>query len=380
MADKRDYYESLGLQKGASDDEIKKAYRKLAKQYHPDLHPGDKAAEERFKEIGEAYEVLSDPETKARYDQFGHAAFDPSAGYGGAGFSGGFDDFGDILSSIFGGFTGGFGGGGGRRNGPRQGDSVRTRATVTFEEAAFGVKRDIVVSRIEDCDDCGGSGAAAGSSPETCQTCHGTGTVQTQQRTPFGVMSSTSPCRACNGTGKIIRTPCDRCKGKGKIRRQRTISVNIPAGIDDGQTISLRGQGHVGLNGGPAGDLLVTVTVAPHPLFEREGTTVLYAMPISFVQAALGAELEVPTLEGKVKMTIPEGTETGTTFTLRGKGIQRLSGSGRGDQLVTVNIETPRNLSKEQKELLLQFDKAGGGSEGVKKSKKKSKFFRDHLD
>ena len=374
MAEKRDYYESLGLQKGASDEEIKKAYRKLAKQYHPDIHPGDKSAEEKFKEIGEAYEVLSDPQKKAKYDQFGHAAFDPNAGFGGgSGFSGGFDDLGDILGSIFGGGFGGFGGTSSRRNGPMKGESVRAHVTITFEEAAFGCGKDIMITRIEDCDDCGGTGAALGSSTDVCPECHGSGSVQTQQRTPFGVMSSTSTCRSCGGTGKIIKNPCTRCNGKGKLRRQRTISVNIPAGIDDGQTISLRGQGHAGLNGGPAGDVLITVSVAPHAQFEREGTSVLYVMPISFVQAALGAEVEVPTLDGKVKYSIPEGTQTGTTFRLRGKGIPRLNGSGRGDQFVTVNIETPRNLTKEQKEILMEFGEAIGSGSGVRTAKPKKK-------
>lgn len=376
-AEKRDYYESLGLQKGASDEEIKKAYRRLAKQYHPDLHPGDKAAEEKFKEIGEAYEVLSDPDKKARYDQYGHAAFDPNAGYGGGGAGfGGFGDFGDlgdILGNIFGrGFTGDFGGG--TRNGPRRGEPLRARLSISFEEAAFGCKKDITFTRIEDCDDCGGSGCAKGTTTDTCPDCGGRGTVQTQQRTPFGVMATTTACRKCGGTGKIIKSPCPRCGGKGKLRRQRTLSVNIPAGIDDGQTVSLRGQGHAGMNGGPAGDLLITVSVKAHPLFERDGSSVLMEMPISFVQAALGAEVEVPTLDGKVNLTIPEGTQTGSTFRLRGKGIPRVGGSVRGDQYVTVNIETPKNLTKEQKELLRQFDEAadsGGGLFGRSKKKKK---------
>jgi len=375
MAEKRDYYEVLGLQKGASDDDIKKSYRKLAKQYHPDLHPGDKECEEKFKEASEAYEILSDPDKKAKYDQFGHAAFDPSAGFNGGGFGGGFGDFGDlgdILGNIFGGGFGGFGGGGAqRRNAPQKGESVRVRLSVTFEEAAFGCKREINVPRIEDCEDCKGTGCKPGTSPETCPDCKGAGTVRTQQRTPFGVMASTTECRRCGGTGKLIKEPCPKCSGKGKVRRTRTISVNIPAGIDDGQTISLRGQGHVGLNGGPMGDLLITVSVKAHPLFERDGASVLFEMPISFAQAALGAEVEVPTLDGKVKYTIPEGTQTGTTFRLRGKGIPYLNGSNRGDQYVTVFIETPKNLTKEQKDLLRQFAESTGEGEGVKKKKKK---------
>ena len=372
---KRDYYESLGLQKGASDEEIKKAYRKLAKQYHPDLHPGDKAAEEKFKEIGEAYAVLSDPEKKAKYDQFGHAAFDPNAGYGG--FGGGFGDFGDlgdILGNIFGGGFG-FGGGGTRRNGPQRGGSVRASLVIDFEEAAFGCAKEITVTRIENCDDCQGSGCAPGSTPEVCPECKGSGSVRTQQRTAFGVMSSTAPCRRCGGTGKIIHQPCTTCEGKGKLRRQRRISVNIPAGIDDGQTISLRGQGHAGDNGGGAGDLLVTVGVKPHPLFERDGANVLLELPISFVQAALGAEVEVPTLDGKVKYTIPEGTQTGTTFRLRGKGIPRLNYGGRGDQFVTVGIVTPKNLSREQKDLLRQFAQASDRGERAKENEDPGGFF-----
>jgi molecular chaperone DnaJ len=369
MADKRDYYEVLGLSKGASDDEIKKAYRKMAKQYHPDLHPGDKECEERFKEIGEAYEVLSDPDKKAKYDQYGHAAFDPNAGFGGggAGFGGGFDDLGDILGSIFGGGFGGFGGGGSaRRNGPQRGENLRISLSITFEEAAFGCSKELTVPRIEDCDDCHGSGCAAGTTPEVCPDCNGTGSVRTQQRTPFGVMSATAPCRKCNGTGKIIHQPCPTCAGKGKVRKSRKISVNIPAGIDDGQTISLRGQGHSGLNGGGAGDLLITVSVKAHPLFERNGADVLFEMPISFVQATLGAEVEVPTLDGKVKYTVPEGTQTGTVFRLRDKGIPYLHGNSRGDEYVTVYIVTPKNLSKEQKDLLRSFGESTGEADGVK--------------
>ena len=371
MAEKRDYYEVLGLSKGASDDEIKKAYRKLAKDNHPDLHPGDKACEERFKEIGEAYEVLSDPDKKARYDQYGHAAFDPNSGFGGGfGGFGDFGDLGDILGNIFGGF-GGFGGSTRQqRNAPQRGESLRVRLAISFEEAAFGCSKEITVPRIEDCDDCGGTGCKPGTSPETCPDCGGAGEVRVQQRTPFGVMASTTPCRRCGGTGKLVKDPCPSCGGKGKVRKQRTISVNIPAGIDDGQTISLRGQGHAGANGGPKGDLLITVSVKAHPLFERDGSSILFEMPISFVQAALGAEVEVPTLDGKVKYTIPEGTQTGTTFRLRGKGIPYLNGSGRGDQYVTVNIETPKNLNKEQKELLRKFGEATGGGDGVKGKKK----------
>lgn len=376
MAEKRDYYEVLGLSKGASDDDIKKAYRKLAKQYHPDLHPGDKACEEKFKEIGEAYEVLSDPDKKAKYDQFGHAAFDPNAGFGGGagggaggGFGGfgGFDDLGDILGNIFGGGFGGFSTASAQqRNGPQRGENLHIRLSITFEEAAFGCTKELNIPRIEDCDACHGTGCAEGTTPEVCPDCRGTGTVRTQQRTPFGVMASTQPCRRCGGTGRIIHQPCPTCSGKGKVKKQRRISVNIPAGIDDGQTVSMRGQGHAGTNGGPAGDLLVTVSVKAHALFERDGSSILFEMPISFVQAALGAEVEVPTLDGKVKYTIPEGTQTGTVFRLRGKGVPYLNSSGRGDQFVTVNITTPKTLTREQKDLLRQYGEATGECEGVK--------------
>lgn len=378
MADqKRDYYEVLGVEKTASDAELKKAYRKLAKENHPDLHPNDKACEERFKEANEAYEILSDPDKRAKYDQFGHAAFDPNAGAGGAGFGGG---FGDIFSDIFGG--GGFGdifGGGGRRNGPQRGESIRTGITVTFEEAAFGCTKELNITRVESCDTCEGTGCANGTTPEVCSNCGGSGMVRSQQRTPFGVFATNTACPKCGGSGKIIHQPCSSCGGSGNLRKQRKISVNIPAGIDNGQTISLRGQGHAGVNGGPPGDLLVTVGVKPHPDFQREDTAVLYSMPISFVEAALGAEVEVPTLDGKVKYNIPEGTQTGTVFRLRNKGIPHLRGNGRGDQFVTVNIVTPTKLTDEQKELLRKFAELTGTAEPSKlkgifeKKKKKNK-------
>ena len=364
MAEKRDYYEVLGLQKGATADEIKKAYRKLAKENHPDLHPGDKACEERFKEVNEAYEVLSDDDKRAKYDQYGHAAFDPSAGFGGgAGFGGfgGFSDFGD-LGDIFGDIFG-FGGGASRNpNAPRKGDNIRVQLNVSFEEAAFGCKKEVTVGRVEQCPDCKGNGCAPGTTPEVCPDCKGTGSVRTTQRTPFGMAQSTAPCSKCRGTGKIIHQPCPTCRGMGNIRKQHKISVSVPAGIDDGQTISLRGQGNAGVNGGPAGDLLVTVLVQPHARFEREGASVLLNQDISFATAALGSEIEVPTLDGKVKLNIPEGTQTGTTFRLKGKGIPGLNGRARGDQYVTVYIETPRNLNREQKEALRKFSDTLGES------------------
>ena len=354
---KRDYYEVLGVSRGASEDEIKKAYKKMARKYHPDLNPGDKTAEEKFKEVNEAYEVLSDADKKARYDQYGHAGVDPNFGAGG--FGGGFDgsfDFGD-LGDIFGSFFGG-GFGGGRRtnpNAPQRGESIRMSIAISFEEAAFGCEKAVTVERYETCDTCHGNGCAPGTSPEVCPDCHGTGTVQVRRQTPMGVFATSSPCPKCGGKGRIIHQPCKDCRGSGMVRKKKTIQASIPAGIDNGQTISIRGQGNAGKNGGPAGDLLITITVRPHELFRREGTSVLCEAPITFTQAVLGAELEIPTIDGKVKYTIPEGTQTGTVFRLKGKGIPVLNGRGRGDQYVTVIIETPRNLNREQKDALRKF-------------------------
>ena len=375
---KRDYYEVLGVSKGASEDEIKKAYKKMARKYHPDLNPGDKSAEEKFKEVNEAYEVLSDANKKARYDQYGHAGVDPNFGAGGfgGGFDGGFDfsDLGDIFGSFFG---GGFGGG--RRtnpNAPQRGESIRLAVTISFEEAAFGCEKEVTVERYETCDTCHGNGCAPGTSPEVCPDCHGTGTVQVRRQTPMGVFATSSPCPKCGGKGRIIHQPCKDCRGSGMMRKRRTIQASIPAGIDNGQTISIRGQGNAGRNGGPAGDLLITITVRPHELFRREGTSVLCEAPITFTQAVLGAELEIPTIDGKVKYTLPEGTQSGTTFRLKGKGIPSINGRGRGDQYVTVYIETPRNLNKEQKEALKKFaaamgeDEASGQKPFFKKFKK----------
>ena len=368
MAEKRDYYEVLGLQKGASEDEIKKAFRQLAKKYHPDLNPGDKEAEAKFKEVNEAYEVLSDDDKRAKYDQYGHAAFDPSAGFGGgAGFGGfgGFSDFGD-LGDIFGDIFG-FGGGASRNpNAPRKGDNIRVQLNVSFEEAAFGCKKEVTVGRVEQCPDCKGNGCAPGTTPEVCPDCKGTGSVRTTQRTPFGMAQSTAPCSKCRGTGKIIHQPCPTCRGMGNIRKQHKISVSVPAGIDDGQTISLRGQGNFGANGGPQGDMLVTIIVRPHARFERDGSSVLLEQEISYAQAALGAEIEVPTLDGKVKLTIPEGTQPDAVFRMRGKGIPYLRGSGRGDQFVTIRIAVPKNLTSAQKELLRQFAATTGEADTLK--------------
>ena len=373
---KRDYYEVLGVSRGASEDEIKKAYKKMARKYHPDLNPGDKTAEEKFKEVNEAYEVLSDADKKARYDQYGHAGVDPNFGAGG--FGGGFDgsfDFGD-LGDIFGSFFGG-GFGGGRRtnpNAPQRGESIRMSIAISFEEAAFGCEKAVTVERYETCDTCHGNGCAPGTSPEVCPDCHGTGTVQVRRQTPMGVFATSSPCPKCGGKGRIIHQPCKDCRGSGMVRKKKTIQASIPAGIDNGQTISIRGQGNAGKNGGPAGDLLITITVRPHELFRREGTSVLCEAPITFTQAVLGAELEIPTIDGKVKYTLPEGTQSGTTFRLKGKGIPSINGRGRGDQYVTVYIETPKNLNKEQKEALKKFAETMGESNYEEQKKFYKKF------
>ena len=373
---KRDYYEVLGVSRGASEDEIKKAYKKMARKYHPDLNPGDKTAEEKFKEVNEAYEVLSDADKKARYDQYGHAGVDPNFGAGG--FGGGFDgsfDFGD-LGDIFGSFFGG-GFGGGRRtnpNAPQRGESIRMSIAISFEEAAFGCEKAVTVERYETCDTCHGNGCAPGTSPEVCPDCHGTGTVQVRRQTPMGVFATSSPCPKCGGKGRIIHQPCKDCRGSGMVRKKKTIQASIPAGIDNGQTISIRGQGNAGKNGGPAGDLLITITVRPHELFRREGTSVLCEAPITFTQAVLGAELEIPTIDGKVKYDLPEGTQSGTTFRLKGKGIPERNGRGRGDQYVTVYIETPRNLNREQKEALKKFAESVGDNNYEERKKFFKKF------
>ncbi len=377
MAEKRDYYEVLGIQKGASDDEIKKAYRGLAKKYHPDMNPGDKEAEAKFKEVGEAYEVLSDPQKRSRYDQFGHAGVDPSygagAGAGGGGFyrnySGGdFDNLGDIFGDLFG---QGFGFGGSTRaknpNGPIRGNDTGVRIQLTFLEAAKGCRREIPIQRLEKCDTCGGTGAKKGTSPETCPECHGTGQTRVQQRSPFGVIQTVKACSRCSGKGKIIREPCPDCGGMGRIRHNRKITVDIPAGIDDGQTFVVRGQGDNGVNGGPTGDLNVTVAVKADPLFQRDNFDVWCDVPITFMQAVLGDEVTVPTIDGKVKYDIPEGTQPGTTFRLRNKGIPYVDGRGKGDQYVRVVVEVPQNLTGKQKDMLRDFEKTTGDKNYVKR-------------
>ena len=375
MADnKRDYYEVLGVSKSASDDEIKKAYRQLAKKYHPDMNPGDKEAEAKFKEANEAYAILSDPEKKAKYDQYGHAAFDPSMGGGGSGFGGfgGMDfDFGDIFSSFFG------GGGSSRssRNMPMDGDDVMARITIEFEEAVFGCKKTVSFARVEACDECGASGAEKGTKPETCQTCHGRGTVTVQQQTVLGYMQSQRACSNCRGTGKIIKTPCKNCNGKGYIKVTKKLEVSIPAGIDGGQRIVLRGQGSAGRNGGSAGDLIIEVRVTPHKFFTRERNNVYCEIPISITEAALGAEIEVPTLDGKTdKLKIPEGTQTGKTFSLKGKGIPDINSKRKGDIVISVVVETPTGLTAEQKKILGDFAKTLG--EGDAAGDKRESFFK----
>ena len=375
LADKRDYYEVLGVSKGASDDELKKAYRKEAKKYHPDLHPGDKEAEAKFKEVNEAYEVLSDKEKKARYDQFGHAGVDPNFGAGGgAGGFGGFEDFGDIFSNIFGGGFGGFGGFGGqsqRRNGPVRGADIRTSILLTFEEAAFGCKKTVDVTRHETCKTCGGNGAKPGTSPVKCKKCNGMGRIRTQTRTPFGMMANETVCPDCQGTGSVVIDPCKDCRGTGRVRVTKKVEVNIPAGIDENRSIQLSGQGEMGQRGGPNGDLLVGIQIKQHPIFERDGYDVHIDIPITFVEATLGATIKVPTIDGLVEYDIPEGTQSGSVFRLRNRGIQYLRNKNRGDQYVTINIEVPKNLSNAQKEILKQFDEACEG----KNYKNKKNFF-----
>ena len=362
MADKRDYYEVLGVEKGASAEEIKKAYRKAAMKYHPDRNPGDKEAEEKFKEAGEAYEVLSDDDKRARYDQYGFAGVDPNyaggAGYGAGfdGFGGGFGGFGD-LGDIFGDL---FGGGSTRRSGgqnaARRGQDVMTRLELTFEEAAFGCDKEVATYRVENCSACNGTGSADGN-VETCSKCHGTGQERVVQNFMGMQMQSTQPCSRCGGKGKIIKTPCNTCKGKGKVRRTKKINVKVPAGVDEGQSVRVRGEGDVGTGGAPNGDLLVKIQIRPHKEFQRQDYDVYSRVPISFAQAALGAEIEVPTLDGKVNYTIPEGTQTGREFILRGKGIPQVGNPKlRGDHHFSVVVETPTRLTNEQKELLRQFD------------------------
>ncbi len=366
MAGKKDFYEVLGVGKGASEDDIKKAYRTLAKKYHPDANPGDKSAEEKFKEINEAYSVLSDGQKRAAYDQYGHAGVDPN-GMGGFDASGMDFDIGDIFGSFFG---GGFGSRS-QRSSVQHGEDIGMELTITFEEAAFGCRKEVSYNRVEKCAGCGGSGAAPGTHPETCSACHGTGSVKTTQRTMLGMMQTTRVCPDCRGTGKRIKDVCSECKGEGQNRKKKTLEFNIPAGIDNGERISLRGQGNAGVNGGQNGDLIIIVKVKPHNFFTRKDYDLYCELPVTFSEAALGAKVTVPTLEGASEFAVPEGTQPGTVFSLRGKGIKFVNSERKGDLYVTVSVEVPKNLNQKQKEALKKFSEACT----AKNYEKKQKFF-----
>lgn len=368
MAEKRDYYEVLGVAKDANEQEIKKAYHKLAKKHHPDLNPGDTDAEIKFKEANEAYEVLSDKEKRARYDQFGHAGVDPSyaaGGPGAGGFGGGFSgggfggmDFGDIFETFFG---GGFGGGGfGTRqtnpNAPKRGADIRISLVLTFMEAVHGCKKTISFTRQDTCPECSGSGAAKGTTPEVCPNCKGSGFEVVNRRTAFGTMQESRPCSRCGGKGRLIQTPCGHCHGSGRVGVPRKLEVTIPAGVDDDQTLRKQGEGDSGINGGPAGDLIIIFTVRPDAMFERDRFDVYVTVPITYSQAVLGAKVTVPTIDGKVEYTVPEGTQSGAVFRLKNKGIPYLNGRGRGDQYVKVVIEIPKKLNKTQRAALEKFE------------------------
>lgn len=370
---KRDYYEVLGVEKNASETEIKKAFRKLARQYHPDVNPGDKTAEEKFKEVNEAYEILSDPDKRARYDQFGHAGTDPNGfgGFGGAGT--GFGGFEDIFEAFFGGTA--------RQSsrGPQQGSDLRLDIELEFKEAAFGAEKDIEVPRLENCPNCKGSGAKPGTSPTRCAKCGGTGQVRITQKTPLGHFQTIKTCPDCGGEGQIIDKPCPECKGRGKVRKVRKLHIKIPAGVDSGSRIRLAGEGEPGLRGGPNGDLYVYIEVKPHKIFKRQGDDVFMEMPVTFIQAALGDTIKVPTLEGKADLRIPEGTQTHTVFRMRGQGIPHLRGSGRGDQHVRLVVVTPTRLTEEQKKVLQQFAKISGEENYQPSDKEKDKGFFEKL-
>lgn len=384
---KRDYYEVLGVSKSADEKELKKAYRKKAMQYHPDRNPDNKEAEEKFKEVNEAYEILSDAEKRAAYDNYGHSAFEQggmggAGGFGGfGGFEGGFGGFEDIFGDLFGGAFGGGASSRQRRNAPVKGDDIRYRMNISFEEAAFGTEKEITITREDECSLCHGSGAKGGSGASQCPTCHGVGQVQRQVKTPFGVMMSNTTCPTCGGSGEVIEEKCERCHGRKTETKRVNKKVRIPAGVDDGATIRMPNEGNQGQRGGPKGDVYITISVSPHKVFKREGYNVWLDIPINFVDAALGAEIKVPTLDGEVKYKIPEGTQTGTIFRMKGKGITYLNSDRRGDQLIKVTIQTPKKLTAKQKAALKEFDellnpkkytsdkKSGSAEENTKKSK-----------
>lgn len=381
MADKkRDYYEVLSVSKDASEDEIKRAYRSLAKKYHPDMNPGDAEAEVKFKEVNEAYAVLSDSEKRAQYDRYGHDAFDPTSGGGGfGGYGGGFSgadfDFGDIFSTFFGG--GPSSSSRSRANAPIEGDDVGARISIEFEEAAFGCKKEISFARIENCSDCVGSGAESASDIEKCPECRGLGKVTVRQQTILGYMQTQRTCQRCGGRGKIIRNPCKNCNGKGRVRINKKLEVTIPSGIDDRQNIVLRGQGSAGLNGGPNGNLIIEIRVKDDKIFRRRGNDVFCEVPITFAEATLGAEIDIPVLGGGTeKYKIPEGTQSGTEFTIRGKGIPDINTKRKGDLVITVTVETPKNLSSKQKDLLIAFAESLGENNSTKKQSFFKKFFK----
>jgi molecular chaperone DnaJ len=386
MSEQKDLYEILGVSKNATEDEIKKAYKKKVKQYHPDLNPDSATAEEKMKEVNRAWDILSNPEKKARYDQFGDDGSQGAGFGGGAGGFGGFGGFGGI-DDIFDMFTGGGFGRQRNPNAPRQGSDLRMNITVTFEEAAKGVTKEVELSRMEACPDCRGSGAKDGTSRSKCPHCGGSGQVTVNQSTPFGKFQTVKPCPRCNGAGVVIDTPCPSCKGSGRVKKSRTIKVNIPAGVDTDSRLRMAGEGEGGFNGGPPGDLYIYITVKQHEHFRRQGDDIISNITISMVQAALGAEIDIDTLDGKVKLTIPAGTQSGTAFRLKGRGFPKLRGYGKGDLQVRVAVATPTGLNDEQKELLRQFDAvyeekrstAGGKADGkagkANKTEKSKGFF-----
>lgn len=377
---KKDYYSILGIEKSASQDEIRSAFRKLAIKYHPDKNKGDKAAEEKFKEVNEAYQVLSDSEKKSNYDQFGTSEFDGGGsqgaqGFGGFGGFGGFDSdfggFGDIFDSIFGGAGRGTRS---RRSQAEPGADLEYNLNLTFEEAVFGCEKEVSINRNEKCETCNGTGAKKGTSPKTCDKCGGAGQIRVQRQTPLGIMSTVAVCDKCHGTGKIIDEPCSTCHGTGKERKHRKIKINVPAGVDTGNVIPLRGQGEHGTNGGPSGDLYINIRVSSHPTFKRNGFDISFDTHISFGMAVMGAEISVDTVDGPVKYTIPEGTQSGTVFRLRGKGVPKVNSSGRGDQYVKVIVDIPKKLNEKQREALKNFMKISGEDVSDYKESFKDKF------